>query len=244
MERLPLRTLVVDDEKPIVDELVYLLTRDDRIGAIHTALSGPDALRALESLEIDLVFLDIAMPALSGLDVARVVARFREPPKIVFVTAHEDHAVDAFELNAVDYLLKPVRAERLRESVRRALDAGTDATPADISIPVELGGVTTFVSRSNVAYAEAQGDYVRLHTVSGESHLIRSSLSQLETDWSDAGFLRIHRSLIVATHHIKQVKTDQGRTAVIVPSADGLKELAVARRHSRSLRDHIQGLGR
>lgn len=243
MAATPLTTLVVDDEAPIVDELVYLLSRDDRIGEILTAHSGPDALRVLESHDIDLLFLDIAMPALSGLDLAKVVARFRQPPKVVFVTAHDDHAVEAFELNAVDYLLKPVRAERLSESVRRALESGGTEAKEDVSIPVELGGVTRFVSRSLVTHAEAQGDYVRLHTADGTNHLIRSSLTQLESDWSDAGFVRIHRSLLVAIAHVDQVRAEHGRYTVIVPSGEGQRELAVSRRYGRALRERIQDLG-
>lgn len=243
MTATALTTLVVDDEPPIVDELVYLLSRDDRIGEILTAHSGPDALRVLESHDIDLLFLDIAMPALSGLDLAKVVARFRQPPKVVFVTAHDDHAVEAFELNAVDYLLKPVRAERLSESVRRALDSGGTETTEDISIPVELGGVTRFVSRSHITHVEAQGDYVRLHTAEASDHLIRSSLSQLETDWADAGFVRIHRSLLVAIAHVEQVRAEHGRYTVLVPAGDTLRELAVSRRYGRALRERIWGLG-
>ena len=112
-----LRTLVVDDERPVLDELVWLLERDPRIGEIRAVQSGVDALRLLEPGGVDLVFLDIAMPGLSGLELARLLSRFAERPRIVFVTAHDEHAVDAFELGVVDYLLKPVREERLPGAV-------------------------------------------------------------------------------------------------------------------------------
>ena len=135
-----LRTLVVDDEQPVLDELVYLLERDPRVGAVHTARSGAEALRRLEGGAVDLLFLDIAMPGLSGIDIARVVGQFRTPPRVVFVTAHEGHALEAFELGALDYLLKPIREERLRESIRRAVDQGDPAPEADETIAVELGG--------------------------------------------------------------------------------------------------------
>ena len=236
-----LRTLVVDDEQPVLDELVWLLGRDDRIGTVVTARSGAEALRRLETGDIDLVFLDIAMPGLTGIDIARLLGRFTSPPQIIFVTAHDAHAVEAFDLNAVDYLLKPIREERLRESVRRAAaeaEAPT-ASPED-TIAVELAGVTRFVSRSQVTHAEAQGDYVRLHLLDGSSHLIRTPLGSLAEDWSQAGFLRIHRSLVVNRAHILEVRMASGRASVVVPAAGGRTlELQVARRHTRALRELI-----
>ena len=109
----PLRALVVDDEAPTLAELTFLLERDPRIGELHTASSGTEALRALEEHPVDVVFCDISMPGLDGLDLAKVLARFADRPQVVFVTAYEEHAVDAFELQATDYVMKPIRAERL-----------------------------------------------------------------------------------------------------------------------------------
>jgi DNA-binding LytR/AlgR family response regulator len=233
-----LRVLVVDDELPVREELGYLLERDPRISTVARSGSAVEALRILERGETEAVFLDIAMPELSGLDIARVLARFKQPPSVVFVTAHEGHAVEAFEINAVDYLLKPVREDRLAEAVRRVVDVREGGSPdvpvasADETIPVELGGVTRFVRRSDVRYAEAQGDYVRLHTADG-SHLVRMPLTSLEDKWSDAGFVRIHRSLLVAVSHITQVRIDHGRATVSV----GGVELQVSRRHTPELRE-------
>jgi len=233
-----LKILVVDDERPVLDELVYLLDRDDRISTITAANSGAEALRALESGEVDVIFLDIAMPGISGLDVARILGQFKTPPKVIFVTAHENHAVDAFELNAVDYLLKPIREDRLRESVRRALEDGAGPTlESDESIAVELAGVTRFISRAQIAYVEAQGDYVRLHTTSGDSHLLRTPLTTLEQVWSPHGFVRIHRSHLVAVAHIVEVRMQSGRCSILVESGNASTELQVARRHTRGLRD-------
>lgn len=228
-----LRVLVVDDEQPAVDELTFLLTRDDRVGAVLPCDSATEALRLLQSEHVDAVFVDIAMPGLSGLDLAKVLSRFRAPPQVVFVTAHDEHAVEAFDLNAVDYVLKPVRGDRLREAVRRIVETnGGGAPTGDDSIAVELGGVTRFVSRSEVRYAEAQGDYARLHTAEG-SHLLRVPLTALEEEWRDAGFVRIHRSLLVALAHIAEVRMDAGRCSVLV----GETELSVSRRHTPGLRD-------
>lgn len=235
-----LHALVVDDEQPVLDELVWLLERDDRIASVRATHDGADALRILEQGGVDLVFLDVAMPGLSGLDIARLLGRFRDAPSIVFVTAHDAHAVEAFEMNAVDYLLKPIREERLRESVRRACagDQGSQAA-GDEQIAVELGGVTRFVSRATVAHVEAQGDYVRLHVADGGSHLIRVPLGVLADEWADAGFVRIHRSLLVNLSHVREVRMQAGRCSVVVPAGESPLELQVARRHTRTLRDLI-----
>jgi DNA-binding LytR/AlgR family response regulator len=230
-----LDVLVVDDERPALDELAFLLGRDDRVGTVRTCASASEALRVLGDGDgVDAVFLDIAMPGLNGLELASVLGRFQQPPRVVFVTAHMEHAVDAFELRAADYLLKPVREQRLREAVRRIGDAGA-AGPDDETLAVELGGVTRFLHRSEVLYAEAQGDYVRLHTASG-SHLVRVPLGALEARWSDAGFLRIHRSLLVALAHVDEIRVDGGRCSVLV----GGTELQVSRRLTPAQRDRLR----
>ena len=226
-----LQVLVIDDERPALDELTYLLERDPRVRGVLGCDSATEALRVLRDLEVDAVFLDIQMPGLTGLDLAQVLSRFRSPPPIVFVTAHEEHAVAAFELRAVDYVLKPVREERLAEAVRRVVEAG--GTPSgDVQIPVERGGVTRFVNRSDITHVEAQGDYARLHTAEG-SHLVRTPLSSLAEQWATAGFVRIHRSILVALPHVQEVRTEGGRCSVLVAG----QELAVSRRHTRELRE-------
>jgi len=226
-----LRVLVADDEAPAREELAYLLGRDSRIAAVRTVGSGAEALRALDAGPVDALFLDIRMPGLGGLDLGRILARFREPPRVVFVTAHDEHAVEAFELRAVDYLLKPVREQRLAEAVQRVCESLALATasvePDDgETIAVELGGVTRFV--------ESQGDYARLHTTT-QSHLVRVPLATLEVQWAEAGFVRIHRSHLVALHHIDEMRVDSGHCTVRL----GDDVLQVSRRHTRELRDML-----
>jgi len=241
-----LRALLVDDEAPALSELAYLLRQDDRIGQIRTASNGADALRALESAAVDVVFCDIKMPGLDGMALARVLARFADRPQVVFVTAYDEHAVDAFEVSATDYVMKPVRAARLSEAVRRVVTAmaaaagtGSSGTPvADETIPVGLGGVTTFIKRSQVRYAQAQGDYARLHTATG-SHLVRTSLTTLEERWAEAGFVRIHRSTLVALPYVDAVLIGNGGCRVRL----GDIELQVSRRHLRDLRDRLSMSG-
>jgi DNA-binding LytR/AlgR family response regulator len=229
-----LRVLVVDDERPALDELAYLLDQDDRVREVLTCDSATEGLVLLQAEEVDAVFLDIQMPGLTGLELAQVLSRFRTPPAIVFVTAHDEHAVDAFEVRAVDYVLKPVRADRLAEAVRRVVEGGGDhASGQDLDVPVERGGVTRIVRRSDITHVEAQGDYARLHTAEG-SHLMRTPLTQLEAEWAPAGFVRIHRSLLVALAHVSELRMDGGRCSVRL--SDGT-ELGVSRRQTRELRD-------
>ncbi|MFG1806769.1 LytR/AlgR family response regulator transcription factor [Streptomyces sp. NPDC049040] len=236
----PLRILAVDDEPPALDDLGYLLRGDHRVGRVLAADSSDAALRLLEAEPVDAVFLDIRMPGLDGLDLVRVLSRFAKPPAVVFVTAYEDFAVDAFALKACDYLLKPVGAERLSEAVRRVaalLEGPAEPRqpapdPLPERIPVDLGGITRFVSRDEVAYAEAQGDYVRLHTA-GHAPLVRVPLAVLAERWEPHGFLRIHRSFLVSLRHVEELRSDAGHWTVTVAGS----ELPVSRRHTRELRD-------
>ncbi len=240
-----MHVLVVDDELPALNELAWLLEQDEHIAEVRTATSGADALRSLDAAPADVVFCDIKMPGLDGMELARVLGRFAERPQIVFVTAYEAHAVDAFEVSATDYLVKPVRAARISAAIKKVLASrspqGGTSVPAapsitleDETIPVELGGVTSFVQRSEIIYVQAQGDYARLHTRQG-SHLIRVSLTALEERWGPAGFARIHRSTLVSLPAVTQVRTERGRCVVVL----GDIELQVSRRHTRELRDRL-----
>jgi DNA-binding LytR/AlgR family response regulator len=226
--------LAVDDEPPALDELSFLLERDERVSVVHLCGSATEALRLLDGHPVDVVLLDIAMPGLSGLELASVLRRFRRPPAVIFVTAHQNHAVEAFDLHAVDYLLKPIREERLREALGRVTE-DRSGSEDDEQVPVELGGVTRFVRRSDVRYATAQGDYVRLHTGSGDP-LVRMPLSALEQRWVDAGFVRVHRSVLVNLSHVDEVRLGAGRPTVVVAGT----ELPVSRRHVPDVRQLLR----
>jgi DNA-binding LytR/AlgR family response regulator len=262
-----LRLLAVDDEPPVLEELTFLLRADPRVASVAAVTNAVSAVRVLhQELDsehpLDAVFLDVGMPGLNGLDIARLLSRFAVPPAVVFVTAHEGGAVEAFELKALDYLLKPVRAERLADALHRVLHAVDERATAAASmavggapqvtgeqtgavapaddrgnaegemIPVELGGTTRFVKLSEVGYVEAQGDYVRLHTA-GNSFLVRTPMSTVEDRWRPAGFIRIHRSYLVSSKRIEELKIDAGRLTVRVAGV----VLPVSRRHAKQLRD-------
>lgn len=241
-----LLVLAVDDEAPALDELAYLLGRHPEVGEVIAVSDSTAALRALGEHPLDAVFLDINMPGLSGLELAGVLANFAVPPALVFVTAHDNKAVAAFEVGALDYLLKPIREERLDEAIRR-VRAGrapdtvrSEEIPADDVIPVELGGMTQLVRCETVGWVEAEGDYARLHTSSG-SHLVRIPLSVLEDRWRRRGFQRVHRSYLVALNMVTGLRTSAA-TTVVRMRANGTSpaiELPVSRRQARELRDRL-----
>ncbi|KUI33704.1 LytR family transcriptional regulator [Mycobacterium sp. IS-1590] len=238
-----LSVLAVDDEAPALDELVYLLNRHTDIGDVLACSEATSALRELNRRPFDAIFLDINMPGLSGIELAGVLSNFSHRPAVVFVTAHDDRAVAAFDVGALDYLLKPIRQERLDEAVRRVLAART-AEPAsardDDVIPAELGGVTHLVPRDTISWVEAEGDYARLHSASG-SHLVRIPLSTLETRWREKGFQRVHRSYLVSLRMVTGLRTSDGAVLVRLRAngASPAVELPVSRRQARELRNRV-----
>ena len=245
--------LAVDDETPALDEIRYLLDEDQRVEAVLTATDATAALRMLQDPGVrppDAVLLDIRMPGLDGMELARVLAGMRRPPAVAFLSAHDDRAVEAYEVGAVDYLLKPVSADRLAQTVGRlsaarnpatdlVADPGSGREPGDGVIAVELAGTTTFVQRSDVRWAEAQGDYARLHMDGGGSHLLRTPLSVLQEEWGPAGFVRVHRGYLVALHRIVELRATDTGYRVRVAGGRAPADLPVSRRHLRELKDRL-----
>ncbi|WP_288026274.1 LytTR family DNA-binding domain-containing protein [Arthrobacter sp.] len=232
-----INVLVADDELPAVEELAYLLGRDPRIGTIHRASGGTSALEILAAEDIDAAFLDIHMPGLNGLELARVIGRSPRPPVVVFVTADDDRALEAFDLAAVDYLLKPVSTERLAKTVGRVAELVAQPSAAEEveMITVDQGGISRIIRLDEVRFVQAQGDYARLHTAEA-SYLVRVPLSDLEQRWQDSGFLRIHRSYLVCMPFVTALKLGSAKPTVSVSNAD----LPVSRRHLPALRERLQ----
>lgn len=247
--------LAVDDEPGPLSMLVEVLEAEPRIGTVLTATNATEALSVLRpdnrsgngvQARIDVVFLDIRMPGLDGLELARVLAAIPNPPAVVFATAYDDKALDAFDIGAADYLMKPVSRERLANTMRRIVASrreagapGVEPGGEDEVIPVELAGTTKLVPRSSVRWVEAHGDYARLHTGEGTSHLVRIPLSQLEDRWSEAGFVRIHRSFLVALPLVTELRMSASGYVVRVGNGDDATELPVSRRHTRELKDRL-----
>ncbi|MCD0446020.1 LytTR family DNA-binding domain-containing protein [Glycomyces sp. A-F 0318] len=240
-----LRVLVVEDEPSTRTELATQLAELPSVGDVLVAAGGDEAVRLLGGGTFDAAFLDIAMPGLTGMDVARILKRLSDPPAIVFVTAYDNHAVEAFGLGAADYLLKPFRPERLAEAVarigRRPGPPAVGDKADDLAVvQVELAGRTVFVRRDDIAYAEAHGDYVRLHCAQKDagraSHLLRQSLTYLEQVWDAAGFVRAHRSFLINLAAVTELRVTSTAGLVAVTDAG---EVPVSRRHSRQLRDRL-----
>lgn len=238
-----LRVLAVDDEELALNDLTWLLNQNEAVHEVVTAQSGEEALRTLnECGDIGAVFLDIQMPGLTGVDLVKVLNNFKQPPPIAFVTAFDDYAVDAFDLNVCDYLLKPVAQNRLDETIRRMVAARLESSGVveGGSLPrlsCRVGGRSFLINRDDVSVVEASGDYVRVFTAE-DSFLVRESISSLTSAWSAAGFIRIHRSYLIRSSEIREVRTTDGRRTVLL--AD--RELPVSRRYSRLLQDHLGGI--
>jgi DNA-binding LytR/AlgR family response regulator len=235
-----LRLLAVDDEQPALEDLVRMLEGLPQVDAVASAASANDALVALaEGPPVDGVFLDVRMPGLDGLEVARVLRRFEHPPGLVFVSAFDSFAVDAFELAALDYLVKPVARRRLEEAVERVAraSASTAALDEDV-IPVDTlrGGGTRLLARSSILFLQAHGDYVRVAADEGR-FLLRARLADLEERWARHGFVRVHRGYVVHLRRAVEVRPQPNGTAVVV-MADGT-EVPIARRHLADLRRRL-----
>ena len=234
-----MRVLAVDDELPALEDLVRMLEASPAVDRVESAASAEEALVALgDGAAIDAVFLDVRMPGLGGLELARVLRRFERSPAIVFVSAFDDAAVGAFEVAAVDYLVKPVSRRRLDEAIERAARRAAPEEPAaadDETLAVDAlrGGGTRLLPRSSVLYLQAHGDYVRVASSEGR-YLVRARLSELEERWAGHGFVRVHRGFVVNLRRAVEVRPRLNGTAVLV-MADGA-EVPIARRQVGELR--------
>jgi len=218
-----LRVFIADDEAPARARLRQFLKAEPTVSLIGESANGRQALAAIQHHAPDLVFLDIQMPGLDGLEVCRALAG-RSRPLIVFVTAYDQYAVQAFEVHAVDYLLKPFDQARLQRALEHArdllerdqadavnrrllaaLDQWRSANPPLDRLAFKSEGRVVFVRVGQIDWIEAEGNYARLH-VGGATHLLRETMNGLEQQLPPAQFLRISRSAIVNLDRIKEVQ--------------------------------------
>ncbi len=208
-----LRTLIVDDEPLAVERMQVICARMPELRVVGTASDGAAALRLIEALSPELVLLDLTMPEVDGLTVARKLARLPRRPAVIFVTAHEHFAVEAFDLDAIDYVLKPVAPERLRRALDRALARrGGDAGPVEGSawldeLWVPHRSELLRIEVAQVGRIDAERDYVRLH-VDNRSYLLLQTIAGLEARLDPAKFIRIHRSTILRRDCIRGLRHD------------------------------------
>ena len=226
----PLSTLIVDDEPLAIDRLTMICRQLPQVKIAGTASDGAQALDRIAELQPELVLLDLTMPEVDGLAVARKLAQQDCPPAVIFVTAHDDHAVEAFDLDAVDYVLKPVEKDRLERAIARALarrgERSGEGGPAsdyleELWVPHRSELVRIGVSE--VGRIDAERDYVRLHVGEGEgrrSYLLLQTIAGLEAKLDPARFIRIHRSIILRRDRISGLRHD-GLGVWSVETADG-----------------------
>ena len=213
---LPLATLVVDDEPLALERMLHICAGLDQLNVIGTARDGAAALQAIEKLEPELVLLDMTMPELDGLAVARALTRRDHAPAVIFVTAHDNFAVEAFDLEAVDYVLKPVTPERLERAVSRAIARrnsrarGESEWLSEFWVPYRSELLR--IAAADVDRIDAERDYVRLHVGqkdgTSRSYLLLQTVSGLEARLDPERFIRLHRSTILRRDRIKGLRHD------------------------------------
>jgi len=249
---MPFTTLIVDDEPLAREGLRMLLSQDRQVSAISEARDGREAVAAIKSSRPDLVFLDVQMPEMDGFAVVREIGAERMPP-LVFVTAHDRFAIQAFEINAIDYLLKPVTEERFAQALAKA-KTRLYSNPADEAsrqiiclleslasprrylkrLAVRTGGKTAFVDIEDVDWMEAAENYVQLHA-GRANHLLHVAMNTIAKSLDPDVFLRIHRSIIVNTTRIKELQPAGPHGEYVITLQNGVR-LQSGRTYSEKLR--------
>ena len=246
-----LAILAVDDEPRALADIKRLLEGSPRVERVATATSAKEALVYLSGGKYDGLLLDVHMPEIEGMALARLLRRFADPPGVVFLTGHPDAAVEAFEVQALDFIVKPVSRDRLEAALERveehagrtaaaaappASDEPTPSGPEVVAVDNPKGGGKRLVRLEQIQVAQANGDYARIHAPEGR-FLLRTPLSQLERDWAPAGFARVHRAYLVNLGHAVELRALPNGTAVLV-MRDG-EEIPVARRNVAALRRRL-----
>ena len=250
-----LKILVVDDEALARADLTYMLRILPEVSTVVEGSNATEALALLQDDVFDVLFLDIEMPGLNGLKAVQIINQLQNPPLVVFVTAYDEHAVKAFELNAVDYLVKPFGVRRLEQAVQkvaRTLVARNHAEPDTATsrtsiastdshfkkIPVEKGEGILLISLSEVRYIVAYDDRVFVN-IFDEQYLCRFSLTELELKLANEGFARIHRSYIVNLQHVLELQPFFNGTYNLIIEDKKRSVLPVSRARVKTLRTLI-----
>jgi len=238
-----MRILIVDDEKLARDRLRELVNDIGGHTVIGEGRNGNEAVEKASELNPDILLMDIRMPGMDGLEAAMHLMGMENPPSVIFTTAYDQHALDAFEVNAVDYLLKPIRKDRLANALIKArkltqkqlqeINEAREEAPSRTHISVHMRGNIRLVPVADICYFLADSKYVVIRTLE-EEHLIEDSLVNLEKEFGER-FLRIHRNALVARTYVNAIEKDtSGAWQVKIKGVD--KKLDVSRRHAASVR--------
>ena len=242
-----MRILIVDDENLARQRLRDLLSDIGDHTVVGEAVNGSEAIEKTITLKPDLLLMDIRMPVMDGLETAMHLMGIDNPPQVIFTTAYDEHALEAFEVNAVDYLLKPIRKERLAAALQKAapltakqlkkVSQANQEPAARTHISVHMRGRITLIPVQDIIYFIADNKYVTVRTAN-EQHLIEESLVSLEEEFSDR-FLRIHRGALVNTNFLRGMeKNSVGHWRVLLKGVE--EKLAVSRRHTPQVRRWVR----
>lgn len=246
---MPLKTLIVDDEYPARKELRYLLSKYPAIEVVGEATNAIEAAQLVSALDYSLLFLDIAMPGCNGMELTKKIQeKNTRLPYVVFVTAHEEYALDAFSVDAVDYLLKPVDPKRLEHTIRKVLQlmqerevttvkakVNSEAPKTLSVIPVELSDKTILVDTNDIIYIYASDDYSNIKTLH-ENYKTRYTLKELELRLNPEQFIRCHRSYLVNIGKIREIIALGNGTLILKVQDQNEIEVPVSRMQAKRLR--------
>ncbi len=250
---MKMRALIVDDEYPARKELRYLLQPYDFVKVVGEATNTIEAMELIDKIDYSVLFLDIDMPGLSGIELAEQLKEKPNPPAIIFITAHENFALAAFAANAADYLLKPINPKRLEEAlnkVHKRMEAQVEAVPASAPssqpevkpslgadmIPVEHRGKTILLHEEDIIYAYTDNDYVYVKT-NGEKFLTRFTLKEMESRLNPNIFFRSHRCYLVNIRKTKELVPFFNGTYTLIVDDQEKSEVPVSRTQSKKLRE-------
>ncbi len=243
-----MKVLIVDDEKPARDRLRSLLEDMDDCEVVGEAGHGREALVQCDRLVPNVVLMDIRMPGMDGIEAARHLADLDAPPAVIFTTAFNEYAIDAFDAQAVGYLMKPVRAGKLERALTQArrlsgtqlaaLADATDSPRARTHISARVRDQLRVIDVADILYFQADQKYVSVGLEDGEV-LIDDSLVALEDEFGAEHFLRIHRNALVAVRHLSAIEKD-GEGGHVVRVHGSEKRLSVSRRHTAALRKLVK----
>ena len=232
-----LRAMIVDDEAPARSELRYLLEETGRVDSITEASSARGAVEKLMEDKVDVMFLDISMPKTSGMQLAEALHKLKTPPVVVFVTAYSEYALEAFDVDAVDYLMKPVETDRLAQALDK-VEAHVKPQNQNHNvverIPVVKSGRKVLVPIDQIRYIEAKDEYSCIYT-DNDRYLSTISLAKLEQKLAPHGFFRVHRGYIVNLEYVEDVAGDSGTLQLGINGIEG-KKITVSRRRVVALK--------
>ncbi|MCL2491678.1 MAG: LytTR family DNA-binding domain-containing protein [Coriobacteriia bacterium] len=228
-----LRALVIDDEAPARAEMKYLLSQVEQVQVCGEASNVHEAVTLIKATPSDVIFLDIHMPGFSGLQLAEGLKTHPNPPAIIFVTAHSKHALAAFDVNAVDYLMKPVDVGRLEIAINKVIEKGGEAdareAEKEMRITASKGNKKFLLAPDEIAYFMAKDDYCFIHTAH-DHFLSTTSLTSFENRLSDHRFFRTHRRYLVNIDWISAVESDVGSSLILTMKDDEKSKIPVSRR--------------